>query len=88
MAATYIISDIHGQLDSTRALLRQAGLITADDIWAGQRLVHGHTPISKITDQPPKTVDEPLLYAGGRCVNVDGGMYLGGPGCLYRLPND
>lgn len=56
------------------------------DCYGGQRLVHGHTPISKIIDQPAETVNEPLLYAEGRCVNVDGGMYLGGPGCFYQLP--
>jgi len=26
------------------------------------------------------------VYAGGLCVNVDSGMYLGGPGFVYRLP--
>jgi hypothetical protein len=53
----------------------------------GQRLLHGHTCISTITRQPPKEVTEALVYAQGRCVNVDGGMYLGGPGFLYELPN-
>ncbi len=28
----------------------------------------------------------PFIYANGLCVNVDGGMYLGGPGFVYRLP--
>jgi hypothetical protein len=54
--------------------------------WGGRQLIHGHTPISKQTGQLPATVTEPLIYAGGLCVNVDGGMYLGGPGFVYRLP--
>lgn len=27
-------------------------------------------------------VTAPYTYAGGRCINVDGGMYRGGPGFL------
>ena len=56
------------------------------DIFGGQQLVHGHTPITKVTGQPPEAVLEPLLYAGGHCLDVDPGMYLGGPGFVCRLP--
>ena len=52
-----------------------------------RQLVHGHTPITKMTGQPPEAVREPLLYAGGRCLDVDPGMYLGGPGFVCRLPS-
>jgi len=34
--------------------------------------------------RPDDQVTEPLVYAGGLCVNVDGGMYRGGPGFVYR----
>jgi hypothetical protein len=54
--------------------------------FGGVQLVHGHTPISKMTGQPPEAVREPLLYASGQCVDVDPGMYLGGPGFVCRLP--
>jgi len=27
-----------------------------------------------------------LIYAGGLCINLDGGMYLDGPGFVYQLP--
>ena len=30
-------------------------------------------------------VTEAWTYAGGRCVNVDGGIYLGGPGFVHQL---
>ena len=53
--------------------------------FGGQQLVHGHTPVTKLTGQPPEAVLEPLLYAGGQCLDVDPGMYLGGPGFVYRL---
>jgi hypothetical protein len=55
------------------------------DIFGGQQLVHGHTPISRVTGQPPATVDTAFVYAQGRCINVDGGIYLGGPGFIYSL---
>lgn len=53
------------------ALLHQFG---------GSRIVHGHTPISSITKAPAATVRAPFVYANGLCVDVDGGIYLGGPG--------
>lgn len=51
------------------------------------RLVHGHTPIPSLLRRPAPQVTAPLIYAYGRCINVDGGMYQGGPGFLYRLPD-
>ena len=53
--------------------------------FGGTRLVHGHSPISNITRQPPATVLEPLVYAHGLCTDIDGGIYLGGPGFVYQL---
>jgi hypothetical protein len=53
--------------------------------FGGDQIVHGHTPITKMTGQPAEAVREPLRYAGDRCVNVDSGMYLGGPGFVYRV---
>lgn len=64
-------------LARAEAMLRRFG---------GRRIVHGHTPITKISGVPAADVHEPLVYAGGRCIDVDGGMYLGGPGFIYRLP--
>ncbi len=55
-------------------------------IFGGRQLIHGHTPIAYITQIPPKHVTEPLIYADGLCINLDGGMYLGGPGFVYQLP--
>jgi hypothetical protein len=54
--------------------------------FGGRQIIHGHTPIPSITHVRPDSVVEPLVYAGGLCINVDGGMFLGGPGFLYRLP--
>jgi hypothetical protein len=54
--------------------------------YGGRQLIHGHTLISDMTRQKPEEITEPLTYAGGLCVNVDGGMCEGGPGFVYRLP--
>jgi hypothetical protein len=55
------------------------------ELYGGQQIVHGHTPISKLTGQPPEGVREPLFYAEDCCVDVDPGMYLGGSGFVYHL---
>ncbi|HKI75447.1 MAG TPA: metallophosphoesterase [Pseudomonadales bacterium] len=53
-----------------------------------ERLIHGHTPIPLATGQRPDQVREAWTYANGRCVNVDGGIYLGSPGFVYQLDQD
>jgi len=53
----------------------------------GDQLVHGHTPIHLQTGQPPESVTGPRIYAGGLCVNLDGGLGAGGPGFLHRFPD-
>jgi len=57
------------------------------DTYGAQRLVHGHTLISNMTRQSPEMVTEALVYDGGRCVNVDGGMGEGGQGFVFRIPS-
>jgi hypothetical protein len=52
--------------------------------FGGNRVVHGHTPIARVAEQPPESVNGPLIYADGRCVNVDPGLYLGGSGFVYE----
>lgn len=63
---------------NAEAMLRRFG---------GRRILHGHTPIPLVTGQPAADVREPLAYADGRCLNLDGGIFLGGPGFVYRLPS-
>ncbi len=54
-------------------------------VYNGQQLIHGHTPISTFTRRAAREITTPLIYSGDQCVNVDGGMYLGGPGFIYSL---
>lgn len=53
--------------------------------YGGWRLVHGHTPIGYARGLPHAQVTKGWTYAGGLCINVDGGMYMGGPGFVYQL---
>ena len=56
--------------------------------YGARRLVHGHTPISYVNGASPEDVSAPLVYADVLCVNVDGGMYLDGPGVIYQIPTE
>ncbi len=51
--------------------------------FGARRLLHGHTPIHKLIGRTPDDVRKPLIYAGQRCINLDGGIYLGGRGFVY-----
>lgn len=54
-------------------------------LYGGNLLVHGHTPIPFARQIDAETVTEAWEYAGGRCLNVDGGMYMGSPGFVHKL---
>ena len=54
--------------------------------FGGRRIVHGHTPIARMVGRKAREVRIPLIYAGGLVVNVDAGLYMGGNGFVYRLP--
>jgi hypothetical protein len=45
------------------------------------RLVHGHSIIGDLVNVPGEQVTHPLLYAANRVLDIDGGIYAGGP-CL------
>ncbi len=70
------LSSIYG-LEFAEQYLKQFG---------GKRLVHGHTPINTMQNCSPKKVYAPWTYTDDLCVNVDGGLFLGGSGFVYRLP--
>ncbi len=57
-------------------------------VYGGKQVIHGHTPIMNLTDQFSEEVTKALVYNNGRCVNVDHGLYRGGPGFIYELPEE
>ena len=55
------------------------------DTLGGEQIVHGHSIISTLVDVPSAEIDEPLTYADGLVVAIDGGRYDGGPLLLVAL---
>lgn len=55
------------------------------DAYDARRLVHGHSPIARTLHVPPESVTAAYVYCAGKCISVDPGIYLGGPGFAYRL---
>ncbi|HEX3590553.1 MAG TPA: metallophosphoesterase [Pseudonocardiaceae bacterium] len=57
-------------------------------IFGGRRIVHGHSVIADQLGVPPALVDGPCLYADGRVLGVDGGVFVGGPCLVVPLAED
>ncbi len=55
------------------------------DVLHGDDVTQWDHLLDAMTRQPPETATAAYVYCGGRCVNVDPGLYLGGPGFAYRL---
>lgn len=51
------------------------------DALGGTRIVHGHSVIADQLGVPPSMIEGPCLYADGKVLGVDGGVFVGGP-CL------
>ena len=56
------------------------------DTLGGRQFVHGHSPIPEHLAVDPSEVTEPLRYAEGKALSVDGGLFAGGPCLVTRLP--
>jgi Calcineurin-like phosphoesterase len=69
---------------SRGAFVEPANVDKAFATFCGTRIVHGHTPIAKMTNQPPETVTQPYVYADGKVINVDPGLYRGGQGFVFE----
>lgn len=70
---------------TTRYALRgprgpEAAQLLLDQL-GGKRVVHGHSIISDQLEIQPWQIEEPLLYAEGKALGIDGGLFAGGP-CL------
>ncbi|HET6500475.1 MAG TPA: metallophosphoesterase [Amycolatopsis sp.] len=52
----------------------------------GERIVHGHSVIADQLGIHPAEIEAPFLYAGGRALGIDGGLFAGGPCLVVRLP--
>jgi Calcineurin-like phosphoesterase len=81
-------SSLIGTLNERDAFLSSSGGSRAERLLArfgGYRIVHGHTPISLVTNQAAERVSAAHEYQNGLCVNVDAGLFLGGKGFVHTL---
>jgi hypothetical protein len=77
MSTRFAFDDARGgSADAAKLLLATFG---------GSQVIHGHTPIALMTNASVEAVEEPLVYAGGLAVDVDGAMYLGGRGVVLAV---
>ncbi len=79
------------RLTTRYAFRGEAGGTVATEVlsaFGGDRIVHGHTLIADQLGIDPEAVTEPLRYAGGRVLNVDGGLFAGGPCLVVKLTDE
>jgi len=48
--------------------------------------VHGHSVIADQLGIHPAQIERPYLYAGGKALGIDGGLFVGGPCLVVKLP--
>jgi hypothetical protein len=56
------------------------------DALGGTRIVHGHSVIADQVGVHPVELDAPHLYADGRVLGIDAGLFVGGPCLVVELP--
>lgn len=66
----------------------RGGLVAAEVLSAlgGRQIVHGHSVIADQLGVDPSDVQGPHRYADGKVLGVDGGVFIGGPCLVVRLP--
>lgn len=55
-------------------------------VLGGEQVVHGHSVIADQLGILPAQVEAPFLYAGGKALGIDGGLFVGGPCLVVGLP--
>lgn len=80
------LADLVDQFGEHRAFLANDELAARLlKIYGGQQILHGHTPIPKMAGGVPDNTGRPYIYAHDLCINLDGGIYAGGEGFVYRV---
>lgn len=80
--------EVFASLTSRYGFARQDGARVARDVLdrlGGECIVHGHSIIGMMLDQPSEQTEGPIAYADGLVVAIDGGRYDGGPLLLLEL---
>jgi hypothetical protein len=55
-------------------------------VLGGKQVVHGHSVIADQLGVAPAQIEAPFEYADGLVLGVDGGVFVGGPCLVVRLP--
>ncbi|WP_199431616.1 metallophosphoesterase [Qaidamihabitans albus] len=76
MTTRYAFRGPHGQ-ENAELMLARLG---------GERIVHGHSVIADQLGIHPAQIEAPYLYAGGKALGIDGGVFVGGPCLVVELP--
>jgi hypothetical protein len=79
------VDELLGLLADRQGLIEPPAVDRLLAAFGGKRIVHGHTPVAFQASTPPEDVTSPLLYNDGRVLNVDHGLYAGGPGFITEL---
>ncbi|MGZ8744377.1 MAG: metallophosphoesterase family protein [Nocardioides sp.] len=80
--------EVFATLTSRYGYAGNDGKRVAEEVLAtlgGRCIVHGHSIIGTLTNQPSETIEGPIAYADGLVVDIDGGRYDGGPLLLVEL---
>jgi hypothetical protein len=81
--------DVWRRMTTRYAFRSRNGPEVADQLLAqlgGERIVHGHSVIADQLGIHPTQIEAPYLYAGGKVLGVDGGLFVGGPCLVVQLP--
>lgn len=81
--------EIWRRLTTRYAFRGEDGGQVADTVLAelgGSRIVHGHSVIADLVGLPPDQITEPAVYADGKVVGIDAGLFVGGPCLIIELP--
>lgn len=66
---------------------KAGGVLRASQLLAtfgGRQIIHGHTPIHMLTDEPLDRITRAHMYCENLVVDVDGGIYKGGVGFVHE----
>jgi hypothetical protein len=80
--------DVWVKLTSRYHFARRGGTSAARTMLGalgGKKIVHGHSIIGTLINRPSEEVSEPVQYADGQVLAIDGGRYDGGPLLVVRL---
>ncbi len=81
--------DVWRRMTTRFAFRGPEGVEAAEELLSqlgGKRVVHGHSVIADQVGVHPVELDAPHLYAGGKALGIEAGLFAGGPCLVVELP--